>query len=140
MGDDRVVFNIGGNRYRLIIRFDYPRRIGFVRFVGTHDRLMGADPGTPESDRLEVFVILVEEYESARWSIDAPDPIAAIRHVMEARGLRQKDLAALIGSQSHASEVLRRQRPLSLAMIRVLSTEWSVPAEVLVREYELATA
>ena len=104
------------------------------------DRLMGADPGTPESDRLEVFVTLVEEYESARWSIDAPDPIAAIRHVMEARGLRQKDLAALIGSQSHASEVLRRRRPLSLSMIRVLSTEWSVPAEVLVREYELATA
>ena len=33
---DRMVFNIGGNRYRLIIRFDYPRRIGFVRFAGTH--------------------------------------------------------------------------------------------------------
>ena len=33
---NRVVFNIGGNRYRLIVRFDYARRIGFVRFVGTH--------------------------------------------------------------------------------------------------------
>jgi len=104
------------------------------------DRLMGVAPDTPESDRLEGFVTLVEKYESARWRIDAPDPIAAIHHVMEARGLRQKDLAALIGSQSHASEVLRRRRPLSLAMIRVLATEWSVPADVLVREYELATA
>ena len=36
VGGDRVVFNIGGNRYRLIVRFDYERRIGFVRFVGTH--------------------------------------------------------------------------------------------------------
>ena len=36
VGNDRVVFNIGGNRYRLIVRFDYARRIGFVRFVGTH--------------------------------------------------------------------------------------------------------
>ena len=36
VGNDRVVFNVGGNRYRLIIRFDYIRRIGFVRFVGTH--------------------------------------------------------------------------------------------------------
>ncbi len=36
VGKDRVVFNIGGNRYRLIVRFDYPHRIGFVRFVGTH--------------------------------------------------------------------------------------------------------
>ena len=104
------------------------------------DRLMGAAPETPESDRLEVLVTLVERYESEHWNIDAPDPIAAIHHVMEARGLRQKDLAALIGSQSHASEVLRRRRPLSLAMIRVLATEWSLPTEVLVREYELATA
>ncbi len=34
------------------------------------DRLMGFDPNTPESDRLEVLVTLVEEYESARWNID----------------------------------------------------------------------
>ena len=103
------------------------------------DRLMGAAPGTPESDRLEVLVTLVERYESEHWSIEAPDQRSAIHHVMEARGLRQKDLAALIGSQSHASEVLRRRRPLSLAMIRVLAAEWSLPADVLVREYELAT-
>ena len=36
VGGDRVVFNIGGNRYRLIVRFDYARRIGFIRFIGTH--------------------------------------------------------------------------------------------------------
>ena len=36
VGNDRIVFNIAGNRYRLIIRFDFSNRIGFVRFVGTH--------------------------------------------------------------------------------------------------------
>ena len=36
VGNDRIVFNIGGNRYRLIVRFDYASRLGFVRFVGTH--------------------------------------------------------------------------------------------------------
>ncbi|MDE0333492.1 MAG: type II toxin-antitoxin system HigB family toxin [Defluviicoccus sp.] len=36
VGNDRVVFNIGGNRYRLIVRFNYERRIGYVRFLGTH--------------------------------------------------------------------------------------------------------
>ena len=36
VGSDRVVFNIGGNRFRLIVRFDYTHRIGFVRFVGSH--------------------------------------------------------------------------------------------------------
>ena len=36
VANDRVVFNIGGNRYRLVVRFDYACRLGFVRFVGTH--------------------------------------------------------------------------------------------------------
>ncbi len=32
----RVVFNIGGNKYRLVVWFDYKKGIGFVRFLGTH--------------------------------------------------------------------------------------------------------
>ena len=36
VGRDRVVFDIGGNRYRLVVRFDYTHRIASVRFVGTH--------------------------------------------------------------------------------------------------------
>ncbi|HEU6452261.1 MAG TPA: type II toxin-antitoxin system HigB family toxin [Gemmatimonadaceae bacterium] len=32
----RVVFNIGGNRYRLVVRVNYPYRVVYVRFVGTH--------------------------------------------------------------------------------------------------------
>ncbi len=36
VGTDRVVFNIGGNSYRLIVRIDYKYKILFVRFVGTH--------------------------------------------------------------------------------------------------------
>jgi HTH-type transcriptional regulator/antitoxin HigA len=58
---------------------------------------------------------------------------------MEARGLRQKDFAELIGSQPRASEVLNRRRPLTLAMIRALSAKWNLPADILVREYDLAT-
>ena len=102
------------------------------------DRRMDAVPGSPESDELEVLVTLVEAYEGERWEIDPPDPVSAIEHVMEARGFRQKDLAMLIGSQPRASEVLSRRRPLTLPMIRILSTEWNIPAGALVGEYELA--
>ena len=102
--------------------------------------LMGAAPDTPEGDELEVLVTLVEAYEAECWPIEAPDPISAIEHVMEARGFRQKDLADLIGSQPHASEVLNRQRPLTLPMIRALSAEWNLPADTLVREYDLTAA
>ena len=60
--------------------------------------LMGAAPDTPEGDWLEVLVTLVEAYEARRWPMEAPDPVAMIEHAMEARGYRQKDLAAVIGS------------------------------------------
>ena len=36
VGDNRVVFNIAGNSYRLIIKFAYQSRVGFIRFIGTH--------------------------------------------------------------------------------------------------------
>ncbi|AZF38758.1 hypothetical protein C4J88_3994 [Pseudomonas sp. R4-39-08] len=32
----RVVFNVGGNKYRVIMAIDYERQLGFIRFVGTH--------------------------------------------------------------------------------------------------------
>jgi mRNA interferase HigB len=32
----RVVFNIGGNKYRLVVAIDYPRQVCFVKFLGTH--------------------------------------------------------------------------------------------------------
>lgn len=36
VGDNRVVFNIKGNDYRLVVRINYRARIVYVRFVGTH--------------------------------------------------------------------------------------------------------
>ena len=36
LGGDRVVFNIKGNSYRLVVRIKYTYRVVYVRFVGTH--------------------------------------------------------------------------------------------------------
>jgi len=36
VGDNRVMFNIAGNKYRLIVRINYNSKTVFVRFVGTH--------------------------------------------------------------------------------------------------------
>jgi mRNA interferase HigB len=36
VGDNRVVFNIKGNKYRLVVRINYPYRVVYIRFVGTH--------------------------------------------------------------------------------------------------------
>jgi len=34
--DNRIVFNIKGNNYRLIVKFSFEYQIGWIRFVGTH--------------------------------------------------------------------------------------------------------
>ena len=36
--DGRVVFNIGGNKYRLVTWINYPYRVVYVRFIGTHEQ------------------------------------------------------------------------------------------------------
>ena len=36
VGNNRVVFNIAGNKYRLVVKVNYPFRMIFIRFVGTH--------------------------------------------------------------------------------------------------------
>ena len=43
VGADRVVFNIGGNKYRLVVAVSYARGTVFVRFVGTHHEYDGID-------------------------------------------------------------------------------------------------
>ncbi|WP_127845390.1 type II toxin-antitoxin system HigB family toxin [Psychroflexus aestuariivivens] len=35
--NSRVVFNIKGNSYRLVVKFNYEKQWAFVRFIGTHE-------------------------------------------------------------------------------------------------------
>jgi len=95
--------------------------------------------GTPEGDRFEVLLGLIEAYEAKHWPISAPDPVEAIKAQMAQTGRTQADLAALIGSRPRASEILNRQRALTMSMIRKLSADWHIPAEVLIQPYRLAT-
>jgi HTH-type transcriptional regulator/antitoxin HigA len=98
------------------------------------ERLVEFDPkpGTPDGDRLSVLAILVQSYERVRFPLDRPSPIEAIQFRMTELGLRQKDLVPMIGSKSKVSEVLSGRRPLSLNMIRALSSELNIPVDLLV--------
>jgi HTH-type transcriptional regulator/antitoxin HigA len=103
-------------------------------------RLWNAEPGTPAHDELEIIGTLVSQYEDTRWPLDAGDPVDAIRFRMEQAGLTQTDLARTIGSQSRASEILRRKRHLTIEMIWTLHRDWKIPAESLIRPYDLDAA
>lgn len=100
------------------------------------DRLWGSPEGSADGDRLDVLLVLVENYESKHHVIDLPDPIEAIKFRMEQMNLTRKDLEPLIGSRGRVSEVFNRKRSLSLPMIRRLHRSLHIPLESLVGETE----
>jgi HTH-type transcriptional regulator/antitoxin HigA len=98
------------------------------------DRLWGSPDGSADGDRLDVLLVLVEDYEAKHHAVDSPDPIEAIKFRMEQMNLTRKDLEPIIGSRGRVSEVFNRRRSLSLPMIRRLHSSLHIPLESLVRE------
>lgn len=95
------------------------------------EALWDTPEGSPDADRLEVLITLVEAYEATHYPIDPPDPIEAIKFRMEQGGLSLMDLTAYLGR--HAADVLNRKRPLTLAMLRRLHRGLGIPADVLLQ-------
>jgi HTH-type transcriptional regulator / antitoxin HigA len=104
------------------------------------ERLFDVSPGTPEFDRLEILLTLVEAYEDKHEPILPPEPIEAILYYMESRGLTRRDLEPAIGSRARVAEILNRKRPLTLEMIRRLHEQLGIPAQTLIQPYSLASA
>lgn len=91
------------------------------------------EPGTPDGDRFEVMLTLLEAYEAKHFPIDLPDPVEAIKFRMEQAGLGPKDRVPAIGRLNRVYEVLNRKRPLTLNMIWNLHQQFGIPAESLIR-------
>lgn len=102
------------------------------------EALWGAEPDTPNGDKLDVLITLVEAYEAAHHPIDPPDPVEAILFRIEQAGLKRKDLEPYIGHSGRVSEVLNHKRPLSLEMIRKLWTGLDIPLESLIQSSDEA--
>jgi HTH-type transcriptional regulator/antitoxin HigA len=97
------------------------------------ETLMTASFDTPEGERLDILVTLVEAYERRHFPLDLPDPVEAIRFEMERKGLTPKDLEPMIGRSNRVYEILNRKRPLTLKMIWRLHRDLGIPAESLIR-------
>jgi HTH-type transcriptional regulator / antitoxin HigA len=98
------------------------------------EALMAAELDTPDGERLDVLVTLVEAYENKHYRFELPDPVEAIKFRMEQKGLTPKDLVPMIGRINRVYEVLSRKRPLTLAMIQRLHSELGIPAESLIKQ------
>jgi len=105
----------------------------YRRVLKEIEGLMTAKRGTPQGDRLDVLVTLVEAWEAKHYPLDLPDPVAAIEYHMEQQGLKPRDLVPYIGSRNRVYEVLNRRRPLTLRMVWRLHKGLGIPAESLIK-------
>ena len=97
--------------------------------------IFDAKKGSVKGDELEILSILIDRYENENFPIGMPDPIEAINFRMEQMGMKQKDLAEVVGFKSRVTEILSKKRKLTLDMIRKLNTTLHIPTEVLVQDY-----
>lgn len=95
------------------------------------DELFDSVPGSKKFDEVELLMTLVELYEEKHYKIEVPDPIEAIKFRMEQMEMKRMDLAKYLGTRSRVSEILNRQRNLTLTMIKKLHKEFGIPAESL---------
>lgn len=94
-------------------------------------QLMGAAPGTPDSDRCAVLGLLIAQYEAKTTPMESASPLDIILLEMDLRGRGQADLARVLGSRSRASELLAGRRSLTQAMADRIASKWNVPRALL---------
>lgn len=103
----------------------------YLEALGRMELLFDVTPDSEEFDEAELLLILIQLYEEQHYKIEAPDPIDAIQFRMEQMGLKRIDMAKYFGTRGKVSEVLNRQRNLTLTMIKKLHKEFGIPAESL---------
>lgn len=101
------------------------------------EALWEAPEGSEAAGQLDLLAMLVERYEKNNYPIDAPDPIESLAYIMAVRGLMRKDLEPYFGPRGRVSDILNRVRPLTLEMIRRLSTGLGLPAAALIKDCPL---
>jgi HTH-type transcriptional regulator/antitoxin HigA len=96
-----------------------------------------APAGSTLEREAKLLALIIEDYENKHIPIPEPDPIEAIKFMMEQSQMSQKQLADILGNKGNVSKILNKKRRLSLEMIRKLSENLHLPAEILIRDYPL---
>ncbi|MES2795495.1 MAG: transcriptional regulator [Bacteroidota bacterium] len=90
-----------------------------------------AKPNTIEGEKLELLLLVIEDYEAKHYPMPHLDPIDAIKYKMEEQHLNQGDLVKYFGTKSRVSEVLNKKKPLTLKMIKSLYQNFGISADTL---------
>ncbi|MXV14307.1 helix-turn-helix domain-containing protein [Hufsiella ginkgonis] len=109
----------------------------YQKATARYEELKHAAKGTAEHKEKLLLVHLISEYENAQWDLPEVDPVELIKIRMEDFGYKSADLAREYGDKGTVSKVLNYKQALSLTMIRKFSELLRIPAEALIKEYEL---
>ena len=90
----------------------------------------GEPPSAEETELAELLTLLIENFEAGRYSLQQATPLEALRELMDANGLLQKDLLDVFGNISVVSEVLNGKRELSKAHIVRLAQRFKVSPDL----------
>lgn len=83
-----------------------------------------------ESKLFDLMVRLIEDYEERHYQLNASTPHGILRELMEARGVKQRDLWELFGSKGTASEVISGKRGISKSHAKGLAKFFHVSPEL----------
>jgi HTH-type transcriptional regulator/antitoxin HigA len=102
------------------------------RMLAQIEKLMdkGEDRSPEETELLKLMVRLAQDYEDERYPIPEAEPYEILRHLMEARDLRQRDLVPIFGSSGRVSEAVSGRRPISKTQSKALAEYFHVSPEL----------
>ena len=89
-----------------------------------------AKPTHAQVEAIDLLTLLIERYEEEHFALPSASPVDVLRFLLEHHGLRQRDIAAEMGSESIVSEVLSGKRKLTAGHIEALSRRFHVSPAV----------
>ena len=96
------------------------------------EALVGSvDLSDDQADYLDVLTDIIQKYEARRHAVAGRGtPLEALRCMLEERGLSASDLGRLLGNRPLGSAILRGERELSKAHIRILAEHFKVSTDL----------
>ena len=107
-------------------------------YLNRMKEIFDAKKGTPEYDELDLLALVLEKYEEEKYPIAEPNPLDAIRFMMEQNGISENELGDIIKSRSRVSELFKGKRKLNLNHIRAINKHLNVPADILIKDYQIS--
>ena len=109
----------------------------YEKALARYEDIKRAAKGSIDHKEKLLLVHLISQYEESTWDLPEVDPVELIKIRMEDFGFKSSDLAKEYGDKGTVSKVLNYKQSLSLSMIRKFSRLLRIPAEALIKEYDL---